>query len=81
MNARLGAIVWKEWRELRWKAVGLQATVVGIYALCLTMFGRKADAIVIAPLFTQMLVVPVGALFLSMGAAAGERSAGTLGFL
>jgi hypothetical protein len=82
MNAAIWrSLLWKEWREHRWKLAALLVVVVGLHVWSLTASGRFAlpdDAPVMA---TLLLVLPIGSAFVAMGLAASERSQRTAPFL
>ena len=80
-QAILRSLLWKEWREVQWKAVALLAIALAVYAAAEwegQRYGsRYADAAADVAVYTFMYVMPMAGLFLGMGVAAGEREAGT----
>lgn len=73
------SLAWKEWNEHKWNFVSILAILSGVTALvALNVDERNTLGAVTAILLLS--VVPL-ALFVGMGAAAGERSRGTLPFL
>jgi hypothetical protein len=75
------SLLWKEWREHRWKLAALVVVVIGLHVWALTASGHFAsldDAPVMA---TLLLLLPIGSAFVAMGLAASERSQRTAPFL
>lgn len=82
------SLLWKEWREQRWKAIALLAAA-GV-ALATTflqvtfrqeMLGRGTWAAIGALATFSLFSFPAASLFIGAGIAAGEQSQRTLGFL
>jgi ABC-type transport system involved in multi-copper enzyme maturation permease subunit len=73
------SLAWKEWHEHKWNFVSILAILCGVTGLmALTVDERNTLGAALAILL--LTVVPL-AMFIGMGAAAGERSRGTLPFL
>lgn len=74
-------LLWKEWREQRWKLVALVAVVVGLHVWALDAtepgYGHYADPLIMS----HSIVLPIGSILLAVGLAAGERSHRTAPFL
>lgn len=78
MNSVWFSLVWKEWREHRWKMAAFVAVLLAGVLGCL--FAAKVDR---AGYFSVVMLsyAPIAAVFLAMGIAAGERSQRTLPLL
>lgn len=76
------SLLWKEWREHRWKLAALagMAVVTPVLMYLIWPQARREDFFATIPA-TLALLIPASALFLGMHAAAGERSRGTNHFL
>lgn len=84
MNAAIWrSLLWKEWREHRWKLAALVTIAVGTPALAAISAGddHPIGAVVTALMLCIFLVLPLGGVFVAMGLAASERSGGTLPFI
>lgn len=78
MTAIWRQLIWKEWREQVWKMISLTAIVFSVEAYSAFSDVRAGEpAIGGFGLFCGI----AGAFFIAIGVAAGERSAGSLGFL
>ncbi len=78
MNTPWRALLWKEWRETRWKMAAL-AMIVGGFVL-LSVFSddqRRLDGVVAL----CCMVAGASSIFVALGVAAGENSRKTLPFL
>jgi hypothetical protein len=78
MNSVWVSLLWKEWREHRWKLAALVAILVLVPAIASlrhpeSMFGAISGVFVLA--------IPLGSMFVAMHLAAGEQSKGTIKFL
>src|SRR4051794_24508602 len=71
------SLVWKEWHEHKWKFVSIVAILWATAALSL-LYGER-DGLATASYMAAVCIVPL-AVFVGLGAAAGERSRGTLAF-
>ncbi|HWB12388.1 MAG TPA: hypothetical protein VG826_24400 [Pirellulales bacterium] len=69
-------IAWKEWREQVWKMIAVASIALSVEVYLL--INNRADSG--AALVASLCLVP-GAIFIAMGVAAGERTAGSLDFL
>jgi ABC-type transport system involved in multi-copper enzyme maturation permease subunit len=78
MNSVWYSLAWKEWHEHKWKLAAIVAVLVGVTTASLLATDRDRFSLAGVMLFVCMLPL---ALFLGLGAAAGERSRGTLPFL
>jgi hypothetical protein len=78
MNSVWVKLLWKEWREHRWKLAALCAVNIAVPALCSI---REPETFLGAATATLMFSVPLGAMFIGMGTAAVEQSRGTVRFL
>lgn len=77
MNGVWRSLLWKEWREHRWK--GLLLLVAALPSLAVPYLGQTgASGVLISCLTFTMLAA---SLFLGAGAAASEQSQRTVGFL
>jgi hypothetical protein len=73
------SLAWKEWHEHKWKLVAMLGVLTGVTSLVIWMeVGRDRFGVAIGMLF--MCSIPLGA-FIGLGAAANERSRGTMPFL
>ena len=84
MNAAIWrSLLWKEWREHRWKLAALMTIAVGTPVLAAVSAGddHPIGAVITALMLCTFLVLPLGGIFVAMGLAASERSARTLPFL
>src|SRR3972149_3351379 len=72
------SLAWKEWQEHKWKLASIVAILWGVTALALLMAGQEMFDLALGLLFLS--IVPL-AVFVGLGAAANERSSGTLPFL
>lgn len=72
------SLLWKEWREHRWKLAALVAVVVIVPSI---LSIRSPGDIYSAITLTLIMGVPLAATFIGMGVAAGEESRGTVRFL
>ncbi len=78
MNSVWRSLLWKEWREHRWKlaiVAGAGLVVPAPFAL------GDARSYLAGVVMMLTLFVPLAAMFLGAGAAAGEQSRGTIRFL
>ncbi len=78
MNTSWAALVWKEWRETRWKMAALGLIVSG--CVLLSVFSDKhhrLDGVVAL----CCMVAGASSIFVALGVAAGENSHKTLPFL
>ena len=73
------SLVWKEWHEHKWKLASVVAILWGVAALVLG-YAELRDMFPLAVAPVGMCMVPL-ALFVGLGAAAGEQSRGTFPFL
>jgi ABC-type transport system involved in multi-copper enzyme maturation permease subunit len=78
MNSVWSSLLWKEWREHRWKLAALVAIIVLVPVIASlrhpeTFFGGLSAVFVLA--------IPLGSMFVAMNLAAGEQSKGTIKFL
>lgn len=72
------ALIWKEWCEHRWRLAAL--TAIGAVVLALLCWSaRGIEESAGTGLSYTMIIGPLAALFVAMGAAAGEHAAGTIG--
>lgn len=78
MNSVWKALLWKEWREHRWKLAALAAIVVVTPTL---MSLHASENYLSGMVSTLLFAVPLGSMFIGMHAAAGENSQGTMRFL
>lgn len=67
-------LLWKEWREQRWKLAAFTAMALAVPAIT---WVRDPGFAVETTYFILGAYAVVGGLFLGMGVAAGERAAGT----
>ena len=72
------SLAWKEWHEHKWKLASIVAILWGVTSLALLMAGQEMFDLALGLLFLS--IVPL-AVFVGLGAAANERSSGTLLFL
>jgi hypothetical protein len=72
------SLAWKEWHEHKWKLASIAAILCGVTSLA--MLEEKRDMFGLAFGLLVMCIVPL-AVFVGLGAAANERSRGTLAFL
>jgi ABC-type transport system involved in multi-copper enzyme maturation permease subunit len=72
------SLLWKEWREHRWKLAALSAMFVAVPVL--SSLRRPANFFGMVSL-SFFILVPLAAMFIGMSLAAGEQSRRTLGFL
>lgn len=78
MFAIARSLVWKEWREQRWRIV----TLTGIVLFISTWFAVGGRITVFeAAIPALYMVLPFAVMFLAMSAAASEQSGRTVGFL
>lgn len=70
-------LVWKEWHELKWKALALSSIVVGVLAWIRTAHPEALGNV----LMVLVWYFPLAAIFVAAHVAAGESSRGTYGFL
>jgi ABC-type transport system involved in multi-copper enzyme maturation permease subunit len=78
MHSVWRSLLWKEWREHRWKLIALTAIFVTVPLLSAL---RKPENVYGTVSLTLTMVVPLASAFLAMHIAAGEQSRGTLPFL
>jgi len=71
------SLAWKEWHEHKWKLASIVAILWGVTSLA--MLEDKRDTFGLAFGLLVMCIVPL-AIFVGLGAAANERSRGTLAF-
>jgi ABC-type transport system involved in multi-copper enzyme maturation permease subunit len=71
-------LLWKEWREHRWRMAALAAIYIG--AAVVSSINDVGDFYV-AAVVAAALGIPMSGLFLGMHEAAGEQGAGTIKFL
>ena len=71
------SLVWREWHEHKWKLASLAAIMLSMQAAAI--WGDPQFVTLAAPISAFFVVAPL-AIFVAMGAAAGERTAGTLAF-
>jgi len=69
-------IAWKEWREHVWKMIAVAAIALSIEGYLIVNYPAEGGQAFLA----SLSLVP-GAVFIAMGVAAGERTAGSLDFL
>jgi hypothetical protein len=82
MNAAIWrSLLWKEWREHRWKLAALVVVVIGLHVWALDATEPEAAHYVSPFWATLYLVVPIGSVFLAISLAASEQSQGTAPFL
>lgn len=82
MNAAIWrSLLWKEWREHRWKLAALVVVVIGLHVWALDATEPEAAHYASPFWATLYLVVPIGSVFLAISLAAGEQSQGTAPFL
>lgn len=79
MKTVWGALIWKEWREHKWKLVALTAVLLGLPTA--TMLVDEPGAIYTGSMISIYFALPVLILFVSASAAAGETSQRTMPFL
>lgn len=75
------SLLWKEWREHRWKLAALVAVVVGIHVWVLLVKEPGSAHYATPFLVTLYLIVPIGSAFIAMGLASGEQSQRTASFM
>ncbi|MBX3434403.1 MAG: hypothetical protein KF847_13865 [Pirellulales bacterium] len=81
MQSTWTALVWKEWRELRWKVAAIALVAVAVQLLVVAiLWNYRGLAFATADGVLGAAAV-AAACFLGMGIAAGEQSAGTIGLL
>jgi hypothetical protein len=78
MGTTWQSLIWKEWHEHKWKLASITAVLVG--ATTLSLFVEDFDRFGLAFGMMFMCVIPL-AVFVGLGAAANERSRGSLAFL
>ena len=72
------SLAWKEWHEHKWKFASILGALWACVAISLVYGGR--DGFGMAGVTMSFCIVPF-AIFVGLGAAASERSRGTLAFL
>jgi len=72
------SLAWKEWHEHKWKLVSIAVILWGTASLA--MLQHDTDMFGLAAAIVMLCSVPL-AVFIGLGAAANERSRGTLAFL
>ncbi|QDU91636.1 ABC-2 family transporter protein [Pirellulimonas nuda] len=78
MNTPWAALVWKEWRETRWKMAALALLMAGFVLLtAITVKSRPFDGL----LALGTLIVGACGIFVALGVAGGENARGTQQFL
>lgn len=75
----VAALVWREYRELRWVVLGA-AVIVAAWPLVFVCRGQLEDALIAIRITVMMYAIWGGALF-GMRAAAGERDGRTAAFV
>lgn len=78
MNSIWTSLLWKEYREHRWKMAALVAIMLVVPVILSIQTPGNIFGSVVA---TLMMAVPLSAMFVGMSAAAGEQSRGTIHFL
>lgn len=79
MNTVFTSLLWKEWHEHKWKLASLTAIAV---CVPLAFWDGDDPHLMAGPvLINTTFFLPLAAAFIAMGAAASERSAGTLTLL
>lgn len=81
MNRVLASLFWKETREHVWRFLPLVVVIVGLHVWALDATKPEAGHYATPMMVTSFFVLPLGAAFIGMGAASGERSQRTLGWL
>ena len=71
------SLLWREWHEHKWKLASLAAIMLSMQAVAI--WGDPQFITLDAPVSAFFGVAPL-AIFVAMGSAAGERTAGTLAF-
>ena len=71
------SLLWREWHEHKWKLASLAAIMLSMEAVAI--WGDPQFVTLDAPVSAFFGVAPL-AIFVAMGSAAGERTAGTLAF-
>lgn len=79
MRTIVGSLIWKEWHEHKWKLAAITAVLWGITGIVF-WFGTPIDVLGEAMGFVTACMAPL-AVFVGLGAAANERSRGTLPYL
>ena len=75
------SLAWKEWHEHKWKLAAILAVPWGATFFMMLVDGdRQEHVFLVSQICIYFCIVPF-AVFIGMGAAAGERSRGTLPFL
>jgi ABC-type transport system involved in multi-copper enzyme maturation permease subunit len=74
------SLLWKEWREQRWKLVAIISGCI-VLGLGWAAATREWEVFIGGPAIMLMLGVPAVAVFVGAEIAAGERSQRTLGFM
>ncbi len=75
------SLLWKEWREHRWKLAALVVVVLGLHAWVLDATRPGPAHYANAFWATLFIVVPIGSAFVAIGLAAGEQSQRTASFM
>ena len=79
MTHSLKSLLWKEWREHQWKLASMTAITV---LVPVAMWGSDRPGDFLQPLLgTLLFYLPLSAVFIATGAAASERSGGTLAWV
>lgn len=77
MNGVWRSLLWKEWREQRSSI----AILTAFFVLIPTLFSLRTPTNYFGVYSMTLFVIPIMCLFVAMGIAAREQSAGTIGFL
>lgn len=77
MNTIWRSLLWREWHEHKWKLASLTAIMLAMQAAAI--WGDPQLVTLGAPISGFFAIIPL-AVFVAMGAAAGERTEGTLPF-
>ena len=75
------SLLWKEWREHRWKLAALVVVVIGLHLWVLDATKPGTAHYANAFWATLLIVLPIGSAFIAMGLAAGEQSQRTASFM
>ncbi len=86
MNSIWLSLLWKEWREQRWKMAALTAMMTCLPVLSLLIFGFFNDAqvvqsVLLMPVSGMYVYAIVAGLFIGMSVSAGENARNTSTFL
>jgi ABC-type transport system involved in multi-copper enzyme maturation permease subunit len=78
MKTIWSSLIWKEWHEHKWKLVATTAVFCGVVLTAAALY-EIDEVFGIAAALISFCIVPM-AFFVGLGAAAGERGAGTMAF-